>query len=482
MMAKKKYTKFVTIPSLSGLFCDFIGWIRDRGFHATCMSERNGASHRRSTAKLSHPRRRLAPNRSQHSLNSVKCPLPERVFSKWKLATCALLCSMLILQTGCYDWGTEFTYGKANDRSINGVSVFANLLRERGHSVSNKRRLSKRVNKFDTIFWAPDNPDMPPENVVAWLENWLANGNQKVLIYVGRSYDATLAYYRGKLANATPEDRDNWQRELGDVLVQQWDYGVDWRANLAPTSGSFWFESETTGGLDSSAIAGPWAEGIDASATDLECEILLKPIDDYNLAEDALPQLSTGMDPETGEYIQLDYEFTRQTFRDDELEVTELLTVDGKPFAFEVSSQSAPGRKVIVISNGSFLLNYPLLKPENRKLASRVADNVVGDVVVLESNWSWPKIGGAANDPALRWTWVGRAPMSYIVPHFLFWGVLYCFVFYPNFGRPKRIQFHPPKAFRSHVKAVASILGRSKEKSWARQMVNAWLNRTNKKS
>ena len=175
-----------------------------------------------------------------------------------------------------------------------------------------------------------------------------------------------------------------------------------------------------------------------------------------------------------------EYDFYDEEFREGEIEVKDLLTVDGKPFAFELSTDANPNRKVIIISNASFLLNYPLLNPANRKLASRVADEAVGDVIFLESDWNWPRVGGSGNDPALHWSWVGRAPMSYIVPHFLFWGVLYCFAFYPNFGRPKRIQFHPPKAFRSHVKAVASILGRSKERSWARQIIDIWLKRNNK--
>jgi len=384
--------------------------------------------------------------------------------------------ALLLLHTGCSN-GLDFTYGKSYDKSVNGVSVFANLLRERGHSVTRKRRLTQRFDRYDTIVWAPDNTAHPPENVTAWLEQWLGKGDPRVLIVVGRSYDGKLPFYEGKFESSSPEARQGWQRELAEEIMQRREYNFDWQFNTGDPPENFWFEKDEDVKVDVSKIGGPWAKGIDSSEIELECRTLLKPLKDYN-DEESTPELALEYedDDQPGYYDTSWIE----DFRDGEVTVTELLTVDGKPFAFEISSLQNPNRKVIVISNGSFLLNYPLMKGEHRKLAAKVADEATGDVVFLESNYTWPLIGGSGNDPALHWTWVGQAPMNYIVPHFLFWGVLYCFVFYPNFGRPKRVQFHPPKAFRSHVKAVASILGRSKEKNWARQMVDLWLQRNNR--
>ena len=397
-----------------------------------------------------------------------------------RFAVSVVLVALILLPSGC-NFGTDFTYGKSADQSVNGLSVFANLLRERGHTVSRKRRLTKRVDKFDTIVWAPDNERFPPENVAAWIEQWMGKSTSKVLIYVGRSYDATLPYYQGKFDNATIENRDQWQRELAEQVMQKrrYDYDYDWRfpTGTDPPD-AFWFERyDKEPKVDASKIGGPWASDIDSTAIDLDCDQLLKPLEDYNI-EEATPVLDIETDDGEADYYE--YSYQDDEFREDEIKVKHLLTVDGKPFAFELSTDENPGRKVIIISNGSFLLNFPLMQPENQKLASKVADEAIGDVVFLESDYRWPRVGGQANDPALRWTWIGQAPMNYIVPHFLFWGVLYCFAFYPNFGRPKRVQFHPPKAFRSHVQAVAAILRRSKEKSWARQLVDMWLKRNNK--
>jgi len=383
------------------------------------------------------------------------------------------LAVLLSLQTGCSGGYADFTYGKAGDSSVNGVSVFANVLRQRGHSVSRKLRLTKRLDKYQTIVWAPDNINGPPEDVAAWVEQWLVSDTTRVLIYIGRSYDGKLPFHRSMAAAAPAEERENWQRKMNELVLADAAYN-DWGFFEIPWE-PYWFKKETNLRLDSSKLGGPWASNVDPAKIELDCQTLLLPPEKLN-DSDAAP-VAKVKDEETGELVDDDW---NSTFRDQQLKVKNLLTVDGKPFAYQIYSAAYPKQKLIVVSNGSFLLNFPLTNPEHRKLASEVADEVQGDVVFVESGFRWPTVGGGANDPALRWTWVGQAPMNYIVPHFLFWGVLYCFVFYPNFGRPKRVEFHPPKAFRSHVKAVASILGRSKEQSWARQVVDMWLKRNNK--
>ena len=115
-------------------------------------------------------------------MNSV-CSLRKQLV---RITVSVSLAVLFLLQTGC-NFGTDFTYGKSADLSVNGTSVFANLLRERGHSVSRKRRLTKRVDNFDTIVWAPDNRRLPPEDVTGWIEQWLGKSNSRVLIYIGRS-------------------------------------------------------------------------------------------------------------------------------------------------------------------------------------------------------------------------------------------------------------------------------------------------------
>ena len=277
------------------------------------------------------------------------------------VALAVLAC--LTLTSGCF-YQTSFQYGKSTGNSVNGVSVFANALRERGHSVMRKKRLSKRFDSFDTIVWAPDNRHHPPENVAAWLEEWISKGNERVLIYVGRSYDGKIPYHRGKFETAEPEERENWQRELADALIEDREFVFDFSFGLQDDTTPYWFDREvdlkaeaeeelaavekaiadkssavTAGAVpasaipidtgptdeelqvdlqaakdallkfplvrDPSALGGPWAQGVDPSLVTLECENLLLPLADYN-DDSKFPALSTENDEGGYQYIYWD--------------------------------------------------------------------------------------------------------------------------------------------------------------------------------
>jgi hypothetical protein len=372
------------------------------------------------------------------------------------------LCTLFLL--GCE---TEINrrYGRSNDKSINGYSAFANLLRERGHDVGRETRITKRLNNYQTIFWAPDIVSNPPENLVSWLENWLAQDSDRVLIYVGNGYRGNLDFYRNMVQNSPIEERETWKRELAESLINEVPFYDFWQVN----DETFWFEEDDSPTIESRRLGGPWADSVDDPSLELETKKLLKPIDySTNVPEPYV-------DPEAPN-AYYSYEVSDE-FRDSPMEVTDLLTVDENPFAFCISPESSPGQRLIVISNGSFLINLSLIDSEKQKLASRVADECIGDVVFLDSGAQWPVIGGRGNDPKLAWSWIAQPPMNYIVPHFLFWGVLYCFVYFPNFGRPRRLKFHPPKSFSKHIQAVGEILRRSKEHSWARQRIDEYLKR-----
>ena len=80
-------------------------------------------------------------------------------------------------------------YGKIRDKSagtsVNGVSVLADILRDQGHSVARYGRLSPRIERYDTLIWFPENKNCPSDEAVEYLEQWLNNGYQRTLIYVG---------------------------------------------------------------------------------------------------------------------------------------------------------------------------------------------------------------------------------------------------------------------------------------------------------
>src|SRR5262249_16531695 len=73
----------------------------------------------------------------------------------------------------------------------------------------------------------------------------------------------------------------------------------------------------------------------------------------------------------------------------------DLLKAKKQALVSEYKSEYWPDSRLIVVTNGSFLLNLPLVNHEHRKLAARLVAAVEpGQVVFLESG-----LGGPAIDP-----------------------------------------------------------------------------------
>ena len=130
---------------------------------------------------------------------------------------------------------------------------------------------------------------------------------------------------------------------------------------------------------------------------------------------------------------------------------------------------------MIFISNGSFLLNYGLVNQENRKLASNLIDECsYGSVLFLESGPDPITVTESDAPPTHnQWAWLNTAPLKYIVPQFFFWGVVFCFVYYPIFGRPRSTAKRIPD-FRRHIDAFGRLLTRSKKPDEARRMIRQY--------
>jgi hypothetical protein len=62
-----------------------------------------------------------------------------------------------------------------------------------------------------------------------------------------------------------------------------------------------------------------------------------------------------------------------------------------------------------------------------------------------------------------------------MVPHFLVWGVLFCFTFYPIFGRPRTTYNDRFRSIGDHVAASARLLGRYRSIDQVRSDVRKYL-------
>src|SRR5262249_15228128 len=118
----------------------------------------------------------------------------------------------------------------------------------------------------------------------------------------------------------------------------------------------------------------------------------------------------------------------------------------------------------ILVENGSFLLNLPLINHEHRMLAGELvaATGEAGSVVFLESGRGGPPIDPPPADNSL-WTLFKGWPLGAILLQLMVAGIIFCFVRWPICGRP-RVPFAPAITnFAPHVTAVGEMLTKTRD-------------------
>jgi hypothetical protein len=153
-----------------------------------------------------------------------------------------------------------------------------------------------------------------------------------------------------------------------------------------------------------------------------------------------------------------------------------LLAGDGVPLVFRVSNEVSAdyqwrGQR-IVINNGSFLLNYPLVNHEHRKLAAKLIEacgKTDQKVAFIESGAGGPKIvdkettGGMPTALELLKVW----PLNAILLHVAVLGLVLCLSRSPIFGRPRELPADSTSDFGKHVAALGKLLAQTKDRNYA---------------
>jgi len=110
----------------------------------------------------------------------------------WSLVIAALAAA------GCGSEEIDTVYGKRRGAqggdSVNGTSVLADMFKSYGYKVTTRRYLSPKMDEYDVIVWFPDDFQPPTDEQEEFLEDWLYNGQQRTLIYIGRDYDAAILF------------------------------------------------------------------------------------------------------------------------------------------------------------------------------------------------------------------------------------------------------------------------------------------------
>lgn len=333
-------------------------------------------------------------------------------------------------------------YGRRSGRgtdSVNGTAVLADMFELRGFRVRTVDRLSPRLEKeADVIVWFPDDFEPPTRKQRDFLERWLAGGSERTLVYVGRDYDAAADYWKTVRPGA-PADVAKKMDELAASAEGNY---LTTRGTMPKRQYARWFTAASDGKERTARqLSGPWSEGVVAAQAAIELRGRLElPVE-----ADAKGDLSPPDETET------------------------LLAGDQQePLAVRHRDFTWKDGQVIVVANGSFLLNYPLVNKEHRKLAERLIDECSGRMVAfLESGPGGPEVLDKEPPQSGGLAMLRIWPLNAIVVHLTILGIVVCLARWPIFGRPKELPAENAADFGRHVAALGQLLARTKNLSYA---------------
>jgi len=350
---------------------------------------------------------------------------------KLLVARACVLLACLGFAGGCRE-ELNTVYGRrlgAGATSVNGTAVLGEMMAQRGHTVLSSGRLSPKLrDRADVIVWFPDDFRVPSEPVRNWLEEWLLDKDGRTLIYVGRDFDAEPGYWEAVLAGVPPGQ----EREVQDL--QRW---AEFRfaishAGIAPNESCGWFSVQ---GKDRPRKVrtldgqGDWLENLDPKRLGIELHGRLTPKPNAEV----------------------------------------LLASEGDALVSRLAFEES---QLLLVANGSFLLNVPLVNHEHRRLAGHLIDRIGTPgktVVFLESGPGGPPIRDDDPEPAppsgleISHLW----PANWILLHWAIVGILFCFCRFPIFGRPRESDPEGTADFRSHLEAAGRWLARTRDRQYA---------------
>lgn len=372
-----------------------------------------------------------------------------RVRRRWRsargwpvVALRAAVCAVALLASGgCGQRPDQLDtrYGsrlesRGGQTSVNGTGVLAEMFRGAGHRVTTVTRLYPSLGqRAGCIVHVPDDFQHPDGRAIDWVHDWLWQGFNRTYIFVVHDYDAACQYWEKYAAAATGPSQAAVQAQAAAVR-QAFE-------SSRPTTSEPLFQSFVVDyrldRRDVRSLGGQrtWCSGVDASKLEIELNGRLRP----------------------ARFARADVEPILDSLGD----------------ALVLQQRIGNGR-LIIVANGSFLLNLPLVNHEHRKLAARLVDEVGRPryVVFLEGSGN-PVV--LDKDPAVRFpsvlAYFDVHPINYALWHLLLLAVLLLLSRFPIFGRPRDDAQRAPGDFGLHVTALGALMARTRDKSYAWQRV-----------
>jgi hypothetical protein len=369
---------------------------------------------------------------------------------------CRAFLMLVVVVTGCAgEDELDDVYGLrrgTHASSVNGTVVLSSMFEEADFRVYSWRRLAPRLEAYQTIVWFPNDFGPPSDEQRVFLEDWLAEEANRTLVYVGRDYDASVDYWRMILPQTPVAEREEVMRRAAESLAEQMT-----RRLAMPKDDCFeWFVVQRGAARRQiTELSGDWAENLNGEEAAIRVTGQLT-IPDAEQLESYRDQLEENVPTEVPRFRQL-------------------LVGDGTTLVYQLTKPSWVNSKIIVVANGSFLLNLPLVNHQHRRLAGRLirACGEPAKVAFLESGPGGPPISrrDMAQDPRND---ARRRERVLLATHWLILGLVYCLCVLPIFGRPKRGQQPMVADFGKHVQALGAMLQQGGDREYAREKIEQY--------
>lgn len=420
------------------------------------------------------------------------------------LAVAALWSSLVVV--GCSRGEIETDYGVRSGKSVNGTGAFADMLRQQGFRVATWKRFSPKLDDAELLVWFHDAFEPPTAQQREFVERWMSRGFGRTMVYVGRDFDGEVGYWQAIDGQLSGPEWLEARRRLARAKIR-----FDEERAATVKQPARWFSVNPEGDrYRPTSLSGPWAEGVDASQTSVELQTKLVPTksDDVVPAKPIVtfplmvpPTINRGQQgapppaappppattppaatPSDTPPAAPDSAAESSPVIASHLDFTPLLTTDrGDVLAMRVEERESRypeppwnDGQLIVVANGSFLLNVALANHENRKLAAHLIAEC-GEpkrAVFLESSSSGLPVFGEEPDEKPNGFELFRVwPLNVLLSHLVVLGILYCVAMFPIFGRPKQLPREAVSDFGKHITALGEMLEKSRNATYARQLL-----------
>jgi hypothetical protein len=449
-----------------------------------------------------------------------------------------VVCLSILLSPGCetrddLEWKEDLNtdYGQVKSsipaldvpESVNGTGVLADMFREADHDVFVLNRITRRLERADCIVWFRWRVGAPEGRTEETLKKWLAARPDRTLIIVGRGYTTDIGYWeelRARGADAYPmATRENLQAVESNLDSARRSFANQLRNYTTENPSCDWFSIASIDPrfrISNDANMKPRSFRINRDGDSFVApEGAKDKIEPVERVDDGEPETRTiepndPNDPfgrsDSHEKTYSDYEYyepVRATTFEGELEWINAFDPEGTDIRLYdrmrprggttpildsdqgmiVGSCDEGAGRVIMVANGSFLLNLSLVNQEHRNMAGcliREIDEESQTVCFLEYYDDDEEGPDWSGEPGQLWSLFFVWPMNILLIHLAVIGFLVILWRWPIFGRPRLAPIDPIGDFSQHIDAMADLLERSGEGDAARNKIECFQRLTEK--